>query len=111
MIENSLLAGALTALAALVAVVAALLLAGRAARAAGLGARPGKRLALDEALALDGRRRLLLLRCDGRPLLVMTGGAQDVVVGWIPPGEAAPVREACPRPPALVAQGSDRMAS
>lgn len=111
MIENSLLAGAFTALAALVAVVAALLLVGRAARAAGLGARPGRRLALEEALALDGRRRLLLLRCDGRPLLVMTGGAQDLVVGWMPPAETPAPRDAGQRSPTLVAQGSDRMAS
>ena len=71
-----------TALAALAGVIGALILVARGARAAGLGMRVGKRLALQESLALDGRRRLMLLRCDGREVLVLTGGAQDLVVGW-----------------------------
>jgi flagellar protein FliO/FliZ len=86
----SFLTATLTAAAALVAVLGMLVLAARAARAAGLGVRAGKRLAVEEALSLDGRRRLLLLRCDGRELLVLTGGAQDQVVAWLPaapPGE------------------------
>ncbi|MGX9962792.1 hypothetical protein ACVFYP_05685 [Roseomonas sp. F4] len=85
----SLITAGLTAAAALVAVLAALLLAGRAARAAGMGARAGRRLALEETLALDGRRRVMLLRCDGRGLLLLTGGTQDVVLGWLP-DESAP---------------------
>lgn len=28
-------------------------------------------------------RRLVLVRCDGREALLLTGGAQDVVVGWL----------------------------
>jgi flagellar protein FliO/FliZ len=78
----------LTALAALAGVIGALVLVARGARAAGLGMRAGKRMAMQEVLALDGRRRLVLLRCDGRELLLLTGGAQDVVVGWL--GEAPP---------------------
>ncbi|RAI57314.1 hypothetical protein DOO78_19710 [Roseicella frigidaeris] len=46
--------------------------------------RPGHRLALAESLALDPRRRLLLVRCDGRELLLLTGGSQDAVIGWLP---------------------------
>ncbi len=84
MTETGLVTSALTALAALAVVIAALLLTGRAARRAGLGTRAGKRLALEEALPLDARRRLLLLRCDGRALLVLTGGPQDVALGWVP---------------------------
>jgi flagellar protein FliO/FliZ len=93
----SLPTAALTAIAALLAVLGALLLAGRAARAAGIGARPGRRLAVEETLALDGRRRLTLLRCEGRHLLLLTGGAQELVVGWLPPDPAAPPPGA-PRP-------------
>jgi flagellar protein FliO/FliZ len=79
---TSLITASLTALAALLVVLAALLLAARAARAAGM--RPGRRLAVEETVALDSRRRLTLLRCDGRHLLLLTGGAQEVVVGWLP---------------------------
>jgi flagellar protein FliO/FliZ len=75
----------LTALAALAAVVALVLLAGRAARWGGLAPRVtgGRRLVVQDALALDARRRLTLVRCDDRTVLLLTGGAQDVVVGWI----------------------------
>lgn len=31
----------------------------------------------------------MLVRCDGRHVLVMTGGAQDVVVGWVEPPASA----------------------
>lgn len=75
----------LTALAALAGVVAALALLLRGLRAAGLGRAAGRRLAVEEAVALDARRRLVLARCDGRGLLLLVGGAQDVVVGWLPP--------------------------
>jgi len=79
----------MTAAAALAAVVALILLAGRLARRAGLAPRAGHgRLRLEEALPLDARRRLLLVRCDGRALLLLTGGAQDQVVGWLPPEDA-----------------------
>lgn len=46
---------------------------------------PGRRLRVEEALAIDPRRRVLLLRCDGRECLLLTGGAQDVSLGWLPP--------------------------
>lgn len=49
--------------------------------------RPGRRLRLEESLAIDPRRRVLLLSCDGRDLLVLTGGAQDLTIGWLPPRE------------------------
>jgi flagellar protein FliO/FliZ len=81
------------ALAALCAVIGLILLAQRAARWSGLAARPpgpGGRLAVVEAVALDPRRRLSLVRCDGREVLLLTGGPQDLVVGWTERGEARP---------------------
>ncbi len=46
------------------------------------GARPGVgRLRLIETLPVDRTRRLLLLACDGRVVLVMTGGPNDLLIG------------------------------
>lgn len=81
-----------SALAALGVVLGLIWLATRAARWSGLAARPAgaRRLAVVDALAIDARRRLTLVRCDGRCVLLLTGGAQDVVVGWVAePGDAA----------------------
>ena len=39
---------------------------------------------VEESVALDTRRRLVLVRCDEKSLLLLTGGAQDQVVGWLP---------------------------
>ncbi len=82
-----------TALAALAGVLILIMLLARGARrlgwapvAAGSGTR---RLAVEEALPIDGRRRLLLLRCDNRPMLLLTGGPQDVLM----PLPAAPQAE------------------
>ena len=80
------------ALGALALVIALVLLAQRAARWGGLAPRGTGRLAIVEAVALDPRRRLCLVRCDSRHLLLVTGGAHDVVVGWI--DEPAPPRDA-----------------
>jgi len=75
----------LAALAALAVVLGLVWLASRAARWGGLAPRPtgGRRLVVQDALALDARRRLTLVRCDGRTVLLLTGGAQDLVVGWL----------------------------
>ena len=80
----------LSALAALAAVLGLVWLASRAARWGGLAPRASgaRRLAVQDALALDTRRRLTLVRCDDRSVLLLTGGAQDVVVGWL---EQSPV--------------------
>lgn len=81
------------ALAALCAVIGLILLAQRAARWGGLAPRvpgAGGRLVLVEAIALDPRRRLTLVRCDGREVLLLTGGPQDVVVGWMAGQETRP---------------------
>jgi len=80
--------GLVTAAAALAGTLLALVLVLRGLRAASLTRSTGRRLAVEEALAIDTRRRLVLVRCDSRQLLLLTGGAQDVVVGWLP--EQAP---------------------
>ena len=78
----------LQAAGALAAVVLLIWLIARGLRTGGLAPREGRRLAVQEVLALDPRRRLLLLRCDGREVLVLTGGAQDAVLGWLPEAAA-----------------------
>ena len=73
-----------TALAALAGVLLLIMLLARGLRrlgwapAAASGAT--RRLAVEETLPIDGRRRLLLLRCDGRPMLLLTGGPTDVLM-------------------------------
>jgi flagellar protein FliO/FliZ len=75
---------------------ALLLLAPRLIRSFGFdpAMRPGRRLAVIEAAAIDPRRRLVLARCDGREVLLMIGGPTDLVVGWLP----APSPQHGPRP-------------
>jgi flagellar protein FliO/FliZ len=82
----------LSAIAALAAVVGLIWLTGRVARFGGLARRPptGGILAVQDVLALDARRRLHLVRCEDRRLLLLTGGAQDVVVGWLEPDGPQP---------------------
>lgn len=76
---------ALTALAALCAVLALVWIAAHAARVAGLGRlrQGGRMLAVEEQVALDPRRRLVLVRCGERRVVLLTGGGSDVVVGWL----------------------------
>lgn len=77
----------LTAGLALAGVVAVLLLLARGARAVGLApGAPGRqrRLSVQEVLALDARRRLVLVRCDAAEALLLTGGGQDQLLGWLP---------------------------
>jgi flagellar protein FliO/FliZ len=75
----------LSAIAALAAVLALIWLAGRLARFGGIAQRPvnGRSLKVHDVLALDARRRLLLVQCEDRRVLLLTGGAQDIVVGWL----------------------------
>ncbi len=59
-----------------------------------LGSRPGgsrdSRLMLAAQLAVDGKRRLLLVQCDGGQVLLLTGGASDVMLAWTPGAGVAP---------------------
>ena len=75
----------LPAAGALAAVLAAIVLFGRLAKAVPFIRRTGQvtsRLGLVDSLTLDPRRRLLLVQCDGRCVLLLTG-QQDQVVGWL----------------------------
>lgn len=75
---------------ALIFVLGLILLAGWAARRYGLaatppGARLGKRLSIIDTIALDPRRRLILVRRDDREHLLMLGqNGEQVVEGDIP---------------------------
>lgn len=74
----------ITAGAALAGVVLVILLIGRLARTTRFGrARIEGRLRVMDSLSLDTRRKLVLISCDGRALLLLTG-PQDQVVGWLP---------------------------
>jgi len=85
----------LTAFATLVAVLLLIWLAGRAVRLSGLARRPasGHLLAVQDVIALDARRRLYLIECQDRRVLLLTGGSQDVVVG-LHGGNLADIRHA-----------------
>jgi flagellar protein FliO/FliZ len=74
------------ALAALALVLGLIGLSTWLARCFGLPAglsRATGRLAITEMLQIDPKRRLLILRCDKRECLVLTGGG-DVILGWLP---------------------------
>jgi flagellar protein FliO/FliZ len=75
----------LTAAGALAAVLALIWLAGRLARFGGIAQRAtGSRvLVVQDTLLLDQRRRLYLISCEQRRVLLLVGGAQDVVIGWL----------------------------
>nr|WP_294546278.1 flagellar biosynthetic protein FliO [uncultured Rhodopila sp.] len=71
-----------------VALIAILALIGLSARVLQPGGwRPasgtGRTLVVRETIALDPRRRLHLVQCADRQVILLTGGGQDLVVGWI----------------------------
>jgi len=76
-----------TAAGALAVVLGLLWAAAGAARRGGFsmgGTRGGEaRLRVVEAVAVDARRRAVILRVDGREALVLTGGSQDLFLGWL----------------------------
>ena len=75
----------LSALAALLVVLALIWLAGRGARLVGFTPRPatGRMLRITDAVSLDSRRRLHLVACGDRQVVLLTGGGTDLVVGWL----------------------------
>ena len=79
---------ALQAAGALVAVLGLVWLAGAALRRKAPGAGTA-RLGVVTACALDARRRLVLIRCDGREALLLTGPQGDAMLGWVEPGPRA----------------------
>ena len=77
----------LTTAAALVAVTGMILLVRFGFRLTGLAApRPGAggALSLDASLSLDTKRRVCLVSCQGRQVLLLTGGTSDILLGWLP---------------------------
>ena len=79
-----------SAAAALAAVLGTILLIGRVVRHTKFVGRacPGAgRLGIVESLSLDPRRKLLLVRCDARCVLLLLG-QQDQIVGWLPDSAA-----------------------
>lgn len=89
---TSLASTILYAVAALAAVLALIWVSARAARFSGLAPRAGasRRLGVVETLALDPRRRLYLLSCDGRELLLLAGHNHDALIGWLDKPEDEP---------------------
>lgn len=73
------------ALAALAAVLLLAWGAARVARGRGLVTTLPGRLAIRSVCALDARRRLVLIACDGREALLLTGPTGDTFLGWVPP--------------------------
>ena len=69
--------------AVLAAILAVIMLVGRLARVAGYTVRSSGRLSVVDALPLDAKRRLIMVRCDDRCVLLLTG-QQDLLLGWLP---------------------------
>ncbi|WP_431302325.1 hypothetical protein [Sediminicoccus sp. BL-A-41-H5] len=76
---------ALQALAALAAVLLLAWGAARVARRRGLVTTQPGRLSIRSAIGIDARRRLILVSCDGREALLLTGPSGDQFLGWLPP--------------------------
>jgi flagellar protein FliO/FliZ len=43
----------------------------------------GRTLILRESIALDPRRRIHLVQCGQRQVVLLTGGSQDLLIGWV----------------------------
>lgn len=76
----------LTVVSSLAAIIAFIVLVTRLMRhrLMAVTGQTGRVLRLCETLPIDPKRRILLLECDGSRLLLLTGGSQDQVLGWIP---------------------------
>ena len=75
----------LQSMAALAVVLALVVVAGKALRRLpGTGRTITGRLSINSALRLDAKRRLLLVGCEGREILVLTGGGTDQIILWEP---------------------------
>lgn len=64
-----------------------------------LKGRRTRSLAVVESLAIDQRRRLSLIRYNGRTGLILTGGGNDIFLGWTDEDGNAP-SPSQPPPPA-----------
>ena len=45
--------------------------------------RSSRTLILRESIALDPRRRIHLVQCGPRQVILLTGGGQDLIIGWM----------------------------
>ncbi|HQT79143.1 MAG TPA: flagellar biosynthetic protein FliO [Rhodopila sp.] len=45
--------------------------------------RTTRALIVQETIALDPRRRVHLVACAGKRVVLLTGGPQDLVIGWL----------------------------
>jgi flagellar biogenesis protein FliO len=71
----------LTGIAALAGVLGLIWLAHYLARRTSLPrAAEAGRLRILQSLAIDPRRRLVFLECDGAPILLLTGGPEDLIL-------------------------------
>ncbi len=82
----------LTTIAALAAVIIMILLIRFGTRFLGVIPRRGLisgAMSVEATFSLDPRRRLSLVKCQGHQLLLLTGGPNDVFLGWLPPATAS----------------------
>lgn len=87
----------------LLAVLAMIGLCAIAAKKAGLAANGGafggkRRLMLVETFALDARRKLAIIRCDGREHLLLLGSASETVIDADLPARADALEAERPAP-------------
>lgn len=45
--------------------------------------RTGRTLVLRKSIALDPRRRIHLVQCGQRQVVLLTGGGHDLIIGWL----------------------------
>jgi len=69
---------------ALAAVLLLIWGAAQIARRRGLAVSAPGRLGIRAVCPLDPRRRLVLIQCDGREGLLLTGPSGDQFLGWLP---------------------------
>ena len=76
------------AVAALALVLGLIMLSAGVARRTGLGrfgtSTHARRLVVQDAVMLDRTRKLTIISCDGRDLLLLTGPTRETVVQWLP---------------------------
>ena len=80
---HSIIYSLFSSLLALATVLGLILLSGRLLRNTRFSGKADARLALNDSIALDAKRRLVLVRADQREFLLLTGGGCDLCLGEI----------------------------